>query len=44
MQVGSLVECVANNITNPDWKGTKPVIGLTYTIRHFILIQIRLVT
>jgi hypothetical protein len=34
MKVGSLVECICNNVENPAWVGILPVIGETYTIRE----------
>lgn len=32
-QVGDLLECVANDVSNPDWGGIPPVIGDYYTWR-----------
>lgn len=30
---GDLLECIANDVTNPKWKGIKPEIGQYYTWR-----------
>lgn len=40
MKVGSLVECVANNVVNPSWKGVIPEVGKLYTVRQINVFDI----